>query len=117
LRSVFAQAAQSVTPQARRLNADFREVPPPHKGGAPKGNRNALKHGTHTRERRHFFAALNAHIAEGRALLAALTLSSPASSARQRDAREGDLGADHLRRAETPGSPSPHAAFAAFGRG
>jgi len=81
LRSVFVEAAQAVTLQARRLNSDFHEVPPPrHKGGAPDGNRNALKHGTHTRDRRALFAALQAHLAEGRALLAALksTLSSPA---------------------------------------
>lgn len=73
LRSVFVEAAQAVAPQARRLNSDFREVPPPrHKGGAPKGNRNALKHGTHTADRRALFAALQAHIDEGRALLAVL---------------------------------------------
>jgi hypothetical protein len=74
LRSVFKEAAQPVTPQARRLNADFLGVPPPpHKGGAPKGNRNARKHGTRSRERRALFAELKAHIAEGRALLAALS--------------------------------------------
>ena len=71
LRSVFKEAAQAVTPQARRLNSDFPGVPPPHKGGAPKNNCNALKHGTHTRARRALFAEMKAHIAEGRALLAA----------------------------------------------
>ena len=71
LRSVFKEAAQAVMPQARRLNSNFLGVPPPHRGGPPKNNRNALKHGTFTRERRAMFAELNAHIAEGRALLAA----------------------------------------------
>jgi protein tyrosine/serine phosphatase len=85
LRNLFVEVAQAVAPQARRLNSDFREVPPPpHKGGAPNGNRNALKHGTHTRDRRALFAALNAHIAEGRALLGAFksTLSSPGRAQR-----------------------------------
>jgi hypothetical protein len=77
LRSVFVEVAQSVTPQARRLNSNFLGVPPPpHKGGAPKNNRNALKHGTFTRDRRALFAELNAHIAKGRALLAAFKINA-----------------------------------------
>src|ERR1700733_11738736 len=38
--------------------------------GAPKGNSNALKHGKYTRERRALYAAIRAHIEEGRRLIA-----------------------------------------------
>jgi hypothetical protein len=79
LRDVFAEVAQSVTPQARRLNADFLGVPPP-RGGAPKGNRNAWKHGARSRQRRALFAELRAHIEEGRALLMKFSPASPAKA-------------------------------------
>jgi hypothetical protein len=42
----------------------------PTKRGAPFGNRNAFKHGDHTRERRAFYAAVRAHIRQGRTLIA-----------------------------------------------
>lgn len=40
--------------------------------GAPPGNRNAVKHGKYTRERRALYAEIRAHIREGRALTAAI---------------------------------------------
>jgi len=43
-----------------------------NKRGAPAGNRNALKHGKYTRERRALLATVRAHIQCGRALLAGL---------------------------------------------
>ncbi len=48
----------------------------PRKRGAPMGNRNALKHGKYTRERRALYAAIRAHIEAGRLLVAELTLAS-----------------------------------------
>jgi hypothetical protein len=36
----------------------FRETPPPRRPGAPKGNRNALKHGFHSGKRRDFDSGL-----------------------------------------------------------
>jgi hypothetical protein len=51
---------------------------PPKKRGAPLGNRNALKHGDHTREIRAFYAGIRWHLRHGRALLAmARTISQP----------------------------------------
>lgn len=38
--------------------------------GAPRGNKNALKRGRFTRERRMLYAEIRAHIREGRALKA-----------------------------------------------
>ena len=97
LRSVFREAAQAVVPEARRLNEDFHTLPPPrHKGGAPKGNRNAWKHGARSRERRVLFAELHALVEEGRALLAVLARIRPViPGERERigvRAREGDPG-------------------------
>src|ERR1700739_984314 len=40
------------------------------KGGAPRGNTNRLIHGKYTRERRALYAAIRAHIREGRELIA-----------------------------------------------
>ncbi len=56
----------------RRLRGSRNKAPnsSPRKRGAPAGNRNALKHGKFTRERRALLAAIRAHIARGRALLA-----------------------------------------------
>jgi len=68
LRKAILERTQGLAPKMTQLNCDFLGVPPPPRG-APKNNRKALKHGTHTRERRAFFAELKAHIAEGRALL------------------------------------------------
>ena len=42
--------------------------------GAPCGNRNALKHGKYTRERRALYAEIRDHIREGRALTAAISV-------------------------------------------
>src|SRR3984885_3751893 len=40
------------------------------KGGAPRGNQNRFVHGRYTRERRALYAAIRAHINEGRELIA-----------------------------------------------
>ena len=40
------------------------------KGGAPRGNQNRFVHGRYTRERRALYAAIRAHIREGRELIA-----------------------------------------------
>jgi hypothetical protein len=40
------------------------------KGGAPRGNKNRFIHGRYARERRELYAAIRAHIAEGRRLIA-----------------------------------------------
>jgi hypothetical protein len=50
----------------------------PRKRGAPPGNKNALKHGKRTRERRTLLAAIRAHIQRGRALLAGGTQGAKA---------------------------------------
>src|SRR5689334_3485031 len=70
LRKAILERAQGLAPKMTELNSDFLPLPPSPRG-APKNNRNALRHGIHTRERRALFAELKAHIAEGRALLAA----------------------------------------------
>jgi len=51
---------------ARKRTAD----PQINKGGAPRGNSNALKTGSHTREMRAFQAEVRAHIRRSRALIA-----------------------------------------------
>jgi hypothetical protein len=43
---------------------------PKNLGGAPKGNRNALKHGKYTGEVRALYAAVRMHVREGQALIA-----------------------------------------------
>ena len=45
--------------------------------GAPPGNKNALKHGKYTRERRALLAEVRAYIWRGRALIAQSTFSGP----------------------------------------
>ena len=76
LRKAILERAQGLAPKMTELNADFLGVPHPPRG-APRGNRNARKHGARSRARRALFAELKAHIAEGRALLAAFKSRSP----------------------------------------
>jgi hypothetical protein len=57
-------------------------VPPsPRRRGAPLGNRNALKHGRFTRERRALNAEVRAYIKKTRALAAYLTTLAQAAKA------------------------------------
>jgi hypothetical protein len=57
-------------------------IPPgPRRRGAPLGNRNALKHGRYTRERRALNAEVRAYIKKTRALAAYLTALARAAKA------------------------------------
>jgi hypothetical protein len=74
LSTTIAQLVQAFDRNVGGLNAKI-SLPPPSppkksKGGAPFGNRNALKHGGRTRARHAFLAEVRAYIREGRALLA-----------------------------------------------
>ena len=66
------EAHQRVTSPRARLNSNFSDTPRlPSKGGAPLGNRNALRHGRYTREQRAFMAEVRAFLRECRATVAA----------------------------------------------
>src|SRR5579862_5172388 len=71
-----------------RLHENFSRKP---KGGAPRGNTNRLIHGKYTRERRALFAAIRAHIKEGRELIAWAALVKA-----QRDLRSAFLQEERL---------------------
>jgi hypothetical protein len=54
------------------LNSNFFTAPARPRGGAPFGNKNALRHGRHTRQMRAFRAEVRAHIRESRTLTTTL---------------------------------------------
>jgi hypothetical protein len=60
--------------KAKKRHLSPKRVKAPRKRGAPPGNRNALKHGNYTRERRAFFADVRAHIRHSREILSEIPL-------------------------------------------
>ena len=64
-RKAFVERDQGVGPEMTQLNARKRSDSPPRRG-APPGNRNALKRGRRTGARKALFAAIRAHVEEGR---------------------------------------------------
>src|ERR1700749_3854019 len=57
--------------------------------GAPRGNANALKHGKYTREHLALYAAIRAHIREGKRLIAEIALLSARIRAGETHGRTG----------------------------
>jgi hypothetical protein len=87
IRGAIVEQIQPPTAKKAELNSRFRKkirygkiklrtdrseasIDPPRKRGAPAGNRNAFKHGRHTRERRAFLGEIRAHIRHGNLLIA-----------------------------------------------
>jgi hypothetical protein len=68
----ISKSSQPVGTIFSRLNSNFFTPPPRPKGGAPFGNRNALRDGHHTRQMRTFRAEVRAHVRESRNLVAAV---------------------------------------------